>query len=145
MVKTYFYLLAALVLVSCSAGKNKCESYTFETKDAKHVQAMGDQSMYGYAISTGSLAGYLLEVMVMNGGMELDAHLVHPEKPLDCLHFERENWKVKETKDDVKQTLSMKSSISLKCGSKVYCFNLSYDGKLEQFPPVHEDQPSEEH
>ncbi len=144
MVKIYIYVLSACLFLSCSAGKNKCESYTLDSKSAKHVQAMGDVSMYGYEISSGSLEGYILELMVLNNGMEVDAHLVHPEKRLDCLPQERENWQVKENKDNEKRTITMKSVVSIQCASKVYCFNLSFEGNMEHHPAMQENKPQEE-
>lgn len=136
MVKAFSYTILSLLLLSCSAKKNKCETVTLDKTSTHHIEVQGDMSMYGYKVKEGNLKDYIFEVIVMNNGMELDAHLVHPTKPLNCEPYMREAWKVKETKDLEKRTVEMTGDISLKCGGKIYCFKTSYSGPFQQMPPM---------
>ncbi len=125
-----------IVLGACKAKKNTCYIYEFESEDAEMVEAQGDMTMISYPVKEGPLKGHIIEVMANQMTKESELNLVHhdPDKILVCTYKDKDNWKLTEEKDHIKQQMKFSLSCSVICGGKSYCITMKYEGALLQMP-----------
>ena len=133
-------LLALVFVISCGVMNAPCTDVQLGSRDIISAQRSENNALYMFNIPSSELKGYFAQVIRGHEDETFKFDIVHPDLKEKCEPLKQRDWAFNQDVNTSTGMVKMSGKASVKCGGKTYCFNFSYQGKIEEMPGMKTDE-----